>query len=242
MDNKKYYNVINDRHETFWSFSYQINWNVSAISGELSANGYILQHFKRIANPPQPLLEDTEYYEAWKVTSGACDWVRGQYCDDEFTVGNPLSSCEDIHNCLGTKGMFTILADVYWIPMSSDLYRIVDNWSPTKVRQANGLKADYIFPELTREYFVFTRPTYKHEWNFIDTDLVDRTVRKLVFRKFPKSTDNQLLSNDLNEIFDGSEQRYFVLKEVIYKDWNNQWLEGNSKDKNDDRHPQDDFK
>lgn len=226
MNYNNYYTVIKETHKEFWSFDFQINWNVSAIAGANNENGYIVQHFKRTACPPQPLLEDISYYEAWEVIDGCCSKERQQVCDDEFTVGLLHNSSEDIHHSLGTAGTFIIQSDVFWILKDSPLYSIVNGWSEREVKQANGLKATYSFPELTEAYFVFSRPTFKHEWNFIDVDLIDQVVRKIVFRMCPNNTkrDRYLLGEYLNTVFDGSEQKYFNLKDSIHTDWENQWL------------------
>lgn len=221
MNHNNYYTIIKETHKEFWSFDLQIDWNVTEISGGSNANGYIVQHFRRTACPSQPLLEDVDYYEAWKVVNGRCLKEKRQICDDEFTVGCPFNSSEDIHHSLGTAGSFILQGDVFWIPKNSSLYVIVDNWSEHEVKCANGLKAAFSFPDLTEDYFVFSRPVFKHEWNFVDVDIVDHVVRKIVFTMCPNNTkrDWQLLNDYLNTVFNGSEKKYSELKDSILRDW-----------------------
>ena len=222
---EEYYFVKKEQHESFWSFDFQIDWNVKTISGGLTANGYIVQHFKRTAVPSQPLLDNIEYYEAWQVTEGECEKDPNQYkeekYDDAFSVGDKHDSSLDIHNSLGTKGAFIINADVYWIPRSSHLYGIIDKWPRHVIKQAGELKATYCFPELTVDYFVFSRPEFKHEWDFVAIEIVDRTVRDKIFKFCQKYTERDiwLLNNYLDNVFDDSDPKYQVLKDAIRKDW-----------------------
>ena len=48
MESSRYIDEVNCYHSAGFSFDYQINWIVPAITGSENANGYIVQHFTRL--------------------------------------------------------------------------------------------------------------------------------------------------------------------------------------------------
>ena len=82
MESSRYIDEVNCYHSAGFSFDYQINWIVPAITGSENANGYIVQHFTRLSQPKNSIVDDIEYFEAWRIKNGVC-LDRGK-CDDEF--------------------------------------------------------------------------------------------------------------------------------------------------------------
>ena len=175
-ESPQYYIEKKIYHSPGFSFVYEINWNVAAISGNAKATGYIVQHFLRKSTPPNFLVNDTEYYEAWELRNGIL-LDAGTVCDDRFCVG--ATTLEDsIRKSLGTKGEYCINGNVYWIPESSSLAPIVNSWSKC-VPDAAGLRSNYLFSELTNEYFVFSRPLFIHRWSLITNDEVKSKLKAI---------------------------------------------------------------
>lgn len=64
MESSRYIDEVNCYHSAGFSFDYQINWIVPAITGSENANGYIVQHFTRLSQPKNSIVDDIEYFEA----------------------------------------------------------------------------------------------------------------------------------------------------------------------------------
>ena len=222
MESSRYIDEVNCYHSAGFSFDYQINWIVPAITGSENANGYIVQHFTRLSQPKNSIVDDIEYFEAWRIKNGVC-LDRGK-CDDEFSVGMNLGFCA-LQKALHTKGSFEISAAVYWIPEFSQLCKIVDKWSDTAVTQTAGLKGSYDFRELSEEYLVFHRPLFTHSWSLITEDEIKSKVQKAIFAYCPYNTprDEELMNGNLEYIFEGQSGELQKIKRRIANAWHQQW-------------------
>lgn len=224
MEASHYIDEVYCYHSAGFSFDYQINWIVPAITGSEYANGYIVQHFTRLLQPQNSIegVDDIEYFEAWRISNGVCPGPKE--CDDEFSVGMNLDFCE-LRRALHTKGRFEISAAVYWIPEFSPLYEIVDNWSDTTVVQTAGLKGSYGFRELSEEYLVFHRPLFIHSWSLITEDEIEDKVQKAIFAYCPNNTprDEELMNENLEYIFEGQNEGLQKIKKRIANAWHQQW-------------------
>lgn len=222
MESSRYIDEVNCYHSAGFSFDYQINWIVPAITGSEYANGYIVQHFTRLSQPKNSIVDDIEYFEAWRIKNGMC-LDRGQ-CDDEFSVGMNQGFCA-LHDALHTKGCFEISAAVYWIPEFSPLCEIVDKWSDTTVAQTAGLKGSYGFRDLSEEYLVFHRPLFIHSWSLITEDEIENKVQKAIFAYCPNNTprDEALMNENLEYIFEGQSEELQKIKKRIANAWHQRW-------------------
>lgn len=222
MESSRYIDEVNCYHSAGFSFDYQINWIVPAITGSENANGYIVQHFTRLSQPKNSIVDDIEYFEAWRIKNGVC-LDRGK-CDDEFSVGMNLGFCA-LQKALHTKGSFEISAAVYWIPEFSQLCKIVDKWSDTAVTQTAGLKGSYDFRELSEEYLVFHRPLFTYSWSLITEDEIKSKVQKAIFAYCPNNTprDEELMNENLEYIFEGQSGELQKIKRRIANAWHQQW-------------------
>lgn len=218
----EYYKVLLEYHSKGFAFELQINWNVAAITGNTDASGYIVQHFSRISEPANFQVGNADYFEAWRVEKGICE-DRGSICDDVFSVNSSFAN--SIRRCLGTKGKYTICGDVYWIPEDSDLFGAVDHWLPNTVEQAGGLKASFEFPELTDDFFAFSRPKFVHTWSLVSKEEIEKNVQDAVFHYCPKNTsrDMDLMSSALDDIFDGMDKPWQAMKKRIKMAWCDHW-------------------
>ncbi len=199
-------------HGLGFSFIYEINWNVSAISGTAKATGYIVQYLSRKSTPPNFLVNDTEYYEAWNLHDGILQ-NAGAVCDDRFCVDSSLEY--SIRRSLGTYGKYCISGDVYWIPESSPLTSIVNSWSD-RVSDAAGLKSNYFFPEFTNEYFVFRRPQFIHRWSLVTDDEVKSKLKATYLHCYHDYKDDlEYLSSWLDCIFREQPNRWQQVKQDI---------------------------
>lgn len=198
------------------AFRYEINWNVQAISGSDKANGYIVQHFSSSSVPPNFLIDDTEYYEAWRLRNGKLV-DTGAVCDDCFSVGSTLE--DSIRRSLGTQGEYRFNGDVYWIPAISPLFTIVDSWTPGAVKRAGGLKSSLIFPELKDEYFIFKREQFVHCWSLITEEEIKAKLEKAYLRGYPECrNDVEYLSDWLDCIFREEPERWKRVRQAILVD------------------------
>lgn len=209
-------------HSEDFTFSYCINWNVEAITGCKRANGYIVQHFSRTSVPRNFLIDDEDYFEAWKIENGI-NLDSGRVCDDEFAVSTN-DGMGSLRTAMDTQGKYTITADVYWIPAESPLYVIVDGWSKQGVANANGLKSSKVFNELTREYLAFSRPVFEHAWSLSGLDEIESKIQSAIFRYCPNDYDEELVTTTLDFIFDGKPQPYLTVKNNIIAKWKRQWV------------------
>lgn len=188
-----YYNVVHKIHTKHAGCLYKIKWNVKEISKEDSANGYIVQRFKRYATPANIIQKDEEYYEAWKVLNGkVCsndgkdykyDDVYRIYITDENALGASEELLESAIASIDTKGRFDFEGDVYWISNHDDLYSIVDGWG-TEIAHAGNLQSSYEFLELKEREPLFTR-SFVHCWNFIEEETIVPEVLTLLCKAFP---------------------------------------------------------
>lgn len=202
-------------HGPGFSFVYEINWNVSAISGNAKATGYVVQHLSRKSTPPNFLVDDTEYYEAWELRNGILQ-DAGTVCDDRLCVDSDLE--DSIRRSLGTQGEYCINGNVYWIPESSPLTSIVNSWSE-RVPDAAGLRSDYLFPELTSEYFVFSRPQFIHRWSLITDNEVKSKLKATFLHCYHDHKDDlEYLSSWLDCIFREQPNHWLKVKQDIITD------------------------
>lgn len=213
-----YMDEVECYHSEGFSFDYKINWVVSAITNSGDSNGYIVQHFKRVSRPKSQIIDDIEYFEAWRIKNGICLDRNG--CDDEFKVssGKEIGELRDV---LHTKGCFEISATVYWIPEYSELFEVIDKWSMTTVEQTAGLKGSYSFNELSEDYLVFHRPVFEHSWSLITDEKIEDKIRKAIFRYCPQKSkrDEELMNETLDYIFEGQDEKLQKIKRRIIDAW-----------------------
>lgn len=213
-----YYSVINEYHSDTTTFEYCINWNVSEISSEEHASGYIVQHFRRKSTPQNFLIDDTDYWEAWKVNNGI-NVDRGSVCDDTFAVRIELADA--FRKSLRTRGRYDLNGDVYWVPSSSEIFTTIDSWSTTTVHGACGLKASYEKPVGIDSYFVFSRPQFSHSWSLVDDSEIRERVLTTYLRYCPKYTnrDIDIITCNLNHIFSDKDKNLQSIKCWIFQEW-----------------------
>ncbi len=200
-------------HSYGYSFQYDINWNISAISRSKEATGFIVQHFSRMSTPPNFVKDDISYYEAWEVRNGNLVDV-GKECDDRFIVTSTIE--ESLRTSLGTQGEYRITGDVYWIPSSSQLYSIVDSWSRETVEQTAGLKGSYEFQQLTDDYLVFKREPFIHRWSLITDNEIVFKLGAAYLNCYPEyKNDFEYLSGWLDSIFREQPDRWQKVRYTV---------------------------
>ena len=213
-----YYTVLKEEHSHSILFEYQINWNVSAISGTSNACGFVVQHFKRHSTPSNFVVNDCEYWEAWKVQEGIC-LDRGEKCDDVFDLYTSLANA--YKNSIGTAGQYIIDSEVYWVPATSDLYSKINSWSSQTVPNAGGLKSSYERPWGIDPFFVFKRPQFIHTWSLIEEMEICEKLLATYLRFCPQYSDRDvaLLTSHLDYIFDGKSNEQQKNKSWILTEW-----------------------
>lgn len=200
-------------HSYGFSFQYDIDWNIPAISGSKKATGFIVQHFSRTSIPPNFAKDDIDYYEAWEVRDGNLVDI-GAECDDRFIVTSTIE--ESLRTSLGTQGEYRITGDVYWIPSRSPLYSIVDSWSRETVKQTAGLKGSYEFQKITDDYLVFKREPFIHRWSLITDDEVVSKLETAYLNHYPEcKNDFEYLSGWLDSVFREQPDRWQKVKHTI---------------------------
>ena len=216
-----YFKVIDEYHSKGFTFYLKIDWNVEAIAGEAKPSGYIVQRFSRQSEPVNFKVNDTEYYEAWKVESG-CNIDRGNECDDRFSVDASLG--ESLRSCLKTAGKYILKSDVFWISQKSELYDVIDSWPCDTVKQANGLHSSYDRPDDIEKYFVFTRPTFIHEWSLLSAQEIEEKLLSSVLSYCPRNTkrDTELATDLLDYVFENSDEDIKGIKEIVLQKWKKQ--------------------
>lgn len=214
----KFFSIVKEEHSKSFIFEYQINWNVEAISGVSNANGFIVQHFSRKSTPSNFAVKDSEYWEAWKVKNGICV-DRGNLCDDEFEVFMELA--DSFRVSLGTSGSYELNGDVYWMPVTSEVYSTIDSWSKTAVREANGLRASYDKPDGIDSYFVFSRPQFIHSWSLLEEAEIKEKILATYLHFCPQytTTDIDYLTCHLDHIFENQNSDMQYIKEWIFHEW-----------------------
>ena len=157
MTNEKYLTAVSSP-ETYIDF--KIKWNISAISGEKSQTGFIIQHMH--IDSHIDCVPGCDYWEAWHVTNGPIEQDNGSY-DDNWS---PLPSflIEDFRDEINASdGIIKYCSEVYWIPQDSDIYAVVSTWQREVVGHAGNLRMTHQFSCDVEQYFVCNR---YHEWNY----------------------------------------------------------------------------
>jgi hypothetical protein len=211
-----YYDEVRNFSSKNYSFEFGINWNVQSITNNHIGDGFIVQHFIRSVDTSINNIFPDDYFEAWRVTGGKCERDANQTCDDMFSLGTHYGYF-GIAKSVGTKGTVKCNGDVFWIPKSSVLFSIVDGWTTTEVEGANGLKAAYEFPELTNNYYVFTRPTVVHSWDMSSDEAIYKSVLESILKMYPYSSDQKRMKEDIYNIL--PDDAYEGIRNRIFKEW-----------------------
>ena len=222
-----YYFITQEIHGKSCFCCQAINWNVDAFIAD-EDTGYIVQAYKRRQIPDKVInideYRDISYFEAWKVYNcNIIDEDKGGTCNDAFCIGHPMSPFGQFALSINTKGRFEFDGVVYWISKSNKAYEIVDDWSRTSVKQANGLKASFWFDEIKKMQPVTVRPTFIHEWDLSDEDKIYNSVKDIIFRYCPKNTkrDQNLLREAVDELLPDS---YSQIRQRVIDEWKSQWI------------------
>ena len=157
MMDKKYYSVLKSGNK---NPDLVIKWNVPAISNGNNETGFILQHMR--IDSHIDFVESEDYWETWHVTDGRIEGETECYDDNWSPIPNfVIADYEDEIN--ESSGIINYFSKVYWIPKESDVYKIVEQWSPDVSSPAQELKMAYQFHQNIDEYFVFDR---LYSWNY----------------------------------------------------------------------------
>lgn len=202
---EKYYSVVDCNLTDYCACCLQIKWIISAIAGRNNPSGFVVQHFSRQIHPNLGLkeLEDTDYFEAWKIDKGVCIDTAGNAFDDEFAVGNPLDTLEVFPYSISKKGEIEFSGTVYWVEQDTALYNIVDRWPRGQVVQAGGLKSvkgTFAFEKVTP---VFIRDKFIHCWDLSTEESIYLAASKALFamcRDPNNERDRKIFCEQLNEM------------------------------------------
>lgn len=215
---KKYYKLTSEEyHSHGHTFQVDIDWIVEDFISE-ERSGFIVQHFRRVSEPADFQVNDTEYYEAWRIVDGH-NKDHGKKCDDSIMVSNYLG--DSLKSCIDMSGQYKVTCDVYWVPKSSELYQIVDSWDINTVEQANGLKSSWDCPPLIEDFHVVQRPEIIHKWSMTSDEEIKTSILADAVRAYPNDTerDRGLLKVLLDSIFDNPADKRYWLKKAIYNEW-----------------------
>lgn len=214
--------VIDEQHTKYGACYQLVKWHPEVIAGYEKPNGYIVQRFSRKSEPSNLIVDDTSYYEAWKIENGICVDTENQKYDDQFAVGHPLFPSEVLPESIKTKGIFCFEGEIYWVDAHSDLYNVVAEWPTDEVQQSGGLHSTFnseIFKCRTPDYI---RPKFKHCWNLESDESVYLVVKELLFRMCPdnRSTrDKSIFMETIEEVLPSELKN---IKEKIILEWENQ--------------------
>lgn len=224
-----YYKTIKIKNDfPFAYYLWQIKWIPEKIINDECINGYIVQKVKIIDEANVTGFDNTEYYEAWKVSNGECENEDGEPFDDEFKWVNfngELRFC--IRNSIGKTGKIIYQAKLYWISQKNVLYKEVDSWKKETVMTAgSSLKSIFAKDCLNIDFGIpIDERNFIHEVNFKDEKIIKNSIKEV----FSILTEDKTLTEDiklfiissikeeLSELLECEEyNNYFnVIKEII---------------------------
>ena len=123
-------------------YRFSILWNPEVFGGP-ACEGYIVQMVDAKSGISEVKVEETPYFEAWKVSSGN---TGNQDYDDSFDCWPVLE-----------EGVVTYYAEIYWIGFDDELYAEVAKWKIGTVPMANQLPSSYKFPGIEKRPPIFGR-------------------------------------------------------------------------------------
>ena len=198
--------ILGEEHTDYCACCQYAKWNVEVIAGYEKPNGIIVQMFSRKSNPPNTILPDIKYYEAWLVENGIATDSLNQGYDDLFAIANPLYPLEVFSKSIYTQGEYRFEGEIFWIDKLKDysIYKIVKDWPNDEVSQAGGLRAVYhsdVFEGMVAD---FVRIPFIHSWDMMSDQKVYAVAKQAVFKMCPdpqNTRDHDIFNSVVNEIF-----------------------------------------
>lgn len=156
-------------------FHYGIKWNPAVISGEVNANGYIVQKVTIEAPPFLTGFQEKEYFEAWRVVDGCVVYENSidDLEDDCFSYPE-IGIAESINKV----GEIIYHVKVYWVDKTSIAYREVDRWKYGAVSQAGRLKSSLVF-KLSKGLLNFDREDFVFDFIFTNVEEIKENFIKI---------------------------------------------------------------
>lgn len=190
MEVKYYYDVDLPERTEYAACRYKIKWNIELISGSKQANGLLVQRFSRKGFPSNAIIEDTNYYEAWKYVNGICEEGSSDY-DDSYAIGySDYTLKEELLDVFirsaGIKGRFEFKGYVWWIPITNYLYKEIEQWPRNNI-QAGDLRSVSRCNALESVTPLFVR-NFEHEWDLQDEDKLVRIAREILLETYPENS------------------------------------------------------
>ncbi len=215
-----YHKVKDDIFTEYMACSQYIDWDVDKICLK-APDGFIVQEVL-LEQMIDGEVNQVHYYEAWHVKDGECQKEKGQESHDLFCIGHPLDTSDAMIASIGHFGNVSFIPYVFWIECTSELYRVVNQWSPDTVREANGLKATYYSEKIEEKFKGLTsleRMPFAHRWDFRDDKLIYETVLK--YCKTMYHPDNKIDRLNFKMFIDDAfpEGVYPEVKAKIIRDW-----------------------
>lgn len=216
--------IVGEGHTDYCACFQYAKWNVEVIAGYEKPNGFIVQLFSRKSCPPNTILPDVKYYEAWLVKDGITIDSLDQGYDDLFAIANPMYPLEVFSKSIYTYGEYRFEGKIFWIDKGKDstIYKIVKDWPTDEVPQAGGLRAVYhsdIFDEMVAD---FIRIPFIHSWDLTTAQKVYEVAKQAVFKMCPNpqcKRDRDIFNSVASEVFPDP---YKEMRERLWVEWNKQ--------------------
>lgn len=170
-------------------FDRKILWNVSAFteSSHVSA-GYIVQHIFRKTEDTKGTFVGADYnhdyWEAWKVNNNRIILEEDTGYHDRWTTAFSLFTVPAMEYCIrqnaekrrDSSGHTEMEGYVYWAPLGSDLFHIVQKtFKVGKVIWAGQLLSTEKITEYQKFKYVFHH-MIRHPWNIDETADIEQLV------------------------------------------------------------------
>ncbi len=221
MDNI-YYQTLNYCNDyPYIRYRWDINWNVEAITGEQFADGYIVQKVSISTSTKLSTVNNTSYFEAWKVEKGICEKEFSCDYDDSFSCRCDGFSgwLNHIKDALGKIGDVKYTGVVYWISQESLLYSEIDSWRKGTVQEAGNLKSSYQFNEKKIEPICIRE--YTHHFSLVDEMIIKQIILDECCSLYNPTRDRYYVENFelvINDLLENTAFSYLI--QSISDEWN----------------------